>query len=702
MNVNQYNGNGARSHLQHTALQAQPSERSHLQHLRLENQGQHSILKRPPSPTFSRPRPPPFPLSNPHHQQQQPPPPVFQVGQIVDPISFSPASLALSRPLANPHEQKNSFPGQEHPKVRFQRSFSQHSLPDTLPANQSVRQARRTSQGPNPPRNVMMMGDSGGVALLRGPSILSNIQDPYAVQTVIHGGEVRRPSFSHLAKKSSFSSSRLPGPASSRRVSPLRTSSGTSGASGTACQIQQYPTAGLERNSLKASSSRTPSTTKPGKAPILQSSNNKQIASGSDAPDEEVWKFIMTSSAAAFSGGNDFGGSFSGSFDGSHGASRSGGQSNGMGGNENRGQGSGNSEERSNGDDNDGTGGGSPSSKEKERAAKKANPLVDLIETETAYVGELSKVIKKVAGAWSRSNFPPAELDTMFRNIESIYRVNRSFLKSLKEIGPNPSSPRALGDLLMRWIDDLETPYLRYCDNYFTDFDSWPLVQSNAKLPPLLEEISETSQADGSPINFSEKKRQSGQSWTLDELFALPQTRLRYYKKLYSRLLKSTQSGRSDHRLLVGANEKLDELLQRAKKRIAMSVLDEGPQAASSRKSSNADTSRTTRDSGNTPIASSTTSLSTDNIAIMSKDETSTRPPPILQMERSYSPLPVPSPSNLPSRSLSTTPDPPISNQTTPRDSQTPGFEDLEVRLDTSKTLDIFSLKPRVSKKKLL
>lgn len=63
----------------------------------------------------------------------------------------------------------------------------------------------------------------------------------------------------------------------------------------------------------------------------------------------------------------------------------------------------------------------------------------------------------------------------MFRNIEAVYRVNRSFLKvcyastslrfwaflkaiapvfpqSLREIGPNPSSPKALGDLLMRWV----------------------------------------------------------------------------------------------------------------------------------------------------------------------------------------------------------------------------------------------------------
>lgn len=83
--------------------------------------------------------------------------------------------------------------------------------------------------------------------------------------------------------------------------------------------------------------------------------------------------------------------------------------------------------------------------------ARKANPLVDLIETETAYVNELGMIIKvshlplqeavgrnadiptgicqRVASAWSKSNFPPAELDAMFRNVEAVYRVNRAFLK---------------------------------------------------------------------------------------------------------------------------------------------------------------------------------------------------------------------------------------------------------------------------------
>lgn len=36
--------------------------------------------------------------------------------------------------------------------------------------------------------------------------------------------------------------------------------------------------------------------------------------------------------------------------------------------------------------------------------------------------------IQKVASAWSRANFPPTELDAMFRAVEAIFRTNRGFL----------------------------------------------------------------------------------------------------------------------------------------------------------------------------------------------------------------------------------------------------------------------------------
>ncbi|KAF8332387.1 uncharacterized protein EI90DRAFT_3055471 [Cantharellus anzutake] len=198
-------------------------------------------------------------------------------------------------------------------------------------------------------------------------------------------------------------------------------------------------------------------------------------------------------------------------------------------------------------------------------AKKKLNPLLDLIETEKVYVDLLAAVIRRVASAWSRSNFPPRQLDAMFRAVESVYRANRGLLSKLKEIGPNPSSPKALGDLLMRWIDDLQVPYTKYCDGFVTGFDEWEPVQSNANLHPVLIEVSST-------VPPSSISTTADDTWTLDALFLTPANRMKYYKKLYSRLLKSTQPGRSDHTMLLNANERLVQLLERLSSRTSLIV----------------------------------------------------------------------------------------------------------------------------------
>ncbi|KAJ7228404.1 hypothetical protein GGX14DRAFT_612697, partial [Mycena pura] len=63
-----------------------------------------------------------------------------------------------------------------------------------------------------------------------------------------------------------------------------------------------------------------------------------------------------------------------------------------------------------------------------EAKQKRANPLTDLIDTKKSYVDQLTGIIRKVAAAWSRSNLPPPELDTIFRGIEAVYKANRSLL----------------------------------------------------------------------------------------------------------------------------------------------------------------------------------------------------------------------------------------------------------------------------------
>jgi hypothetical protein len=112
-------------------------------------------------------------------------------------------------------------------------------------------------------------------------------------------------------------------------------------------------------------------------------------------------------------------------------------------------------------------------------------------------------------------------------------------------------------------VEDLEGPYSKYCDAFSTGFDQWEVIQNNNKLPPILAEL---STAIPPPPNTEPPV------WTLDALFLLPRTRLKYYKKLYARLLKSTNPGRSDHRLLMSATETLDALFAKAERRLDVVV----------------------------------------------------------------------------------------------------------------------------------
>jgi hypothetical protein len=138
----------------------------------------------------------------------------------------------------------------------------------------------------------------------------------------------------------------------------------------------------------------------------------------------------------------------------------------------------------------------------------------------------------------------------------------------------------------------MEPAYKRYCSTYLAAFDSWEPVQSTAALHSILADVS--GQLQAAPSFPS-----PAGGWTLDSFFILPYQRLRYYKKLYARLLKrcvacticapcagltrpfcsafsSTQAGRSDHNLLIGANERLDILLEQVRGRLEMTVEDEG------------------------------------------------------------------------------------------------------------------------------
>lgn len=184
---------------------------------------------------------------------------------------------------------------------------------------------------------------------------------------------------------------------------------------------------------------------------------------------------------------------------------------------------------------------------------KRTNPLGELIATEVRYVHEMGQAIRRVAAAWNPNNFPPKEVDTMFRSLEVVLRTNSEFLCALQEIGPNPASPKGLGNLLMHWVDKLQPPYSQYLHAFVPRLNALPSVQANTELKDILAQLSKEL-----PRSAAEP------TWTLDDFFELPLARLRFYKKLYGRLLRSTQPGRSDHELLASANQKLDILVERA------------------------------------------------------------------------------------------------------------------------------------------
>jgi len=118
-------------------------------------------------------------------------------------------------------------------------------------------------------------------------------------------------------------------------------------------------------------------------------------------------------------------------------------------------------------------------------------------------------------------------------------------------------------------IDDLEPAYAKYASDFLTGFDSWSAVTKNTILPGILRDITISTPPTPPLVE-----------WSLDALFLLPYTRLRYYRKLYARLLRSTKEGRSDHRLLVVANQRLEGLVNQTESRLEMDVTDEDQEIA--------------------------------------------------------------------------------------------------------------------------
>ncbi|CAG8511332.1 1436_t:CDS:2, partial [Racocetra persica] len=173
---------------------------------------------------------------------------------------------------------------------------------------------------------------------------------------------------------------------------------------------------------------------------------------------------------------------------------------------------------------------------------KRANPLIDLIETEKKYISDLRCLLKRVTSCWSSKDLPPPELDALFLAIEDIYKQNKQFHSKLAKLGTSLQSAEEFGNTL---VNEMEEPYTNYCRKYRQGFDYRKDIEENLVLQQTLNDIS----------------AENNQPVSLDYFFDIPLKRIHYYKKLYMRLFKSTEPGRSDHIILASANERLDLLI---------------------------------------------------------------------------------------------------------------------------------------------
>ncbi|KAI8992694.1 hypothetical protein BDB01DRAFT_446792 [Pilobolus umbonatus] len=136
------------------------------------------------------------------------------------------------------------------------------------------------------------------------------------------------------------------------------------------------------------------------------------------------------------------------------------------------------------------------------------------------------------------------DFSELLKDIHDIIRVNKEFCLKLTKI----KSTNSLGDILMQWVDDLEVPYANYCRSYIPNLNGRSDIMCNPSIINLLNTLSVDNAYD----------------ITLETLFDAPIEQLKYYKALYNRLLNSTQPGRADHRLLIGANKRLDMIMAMA------------------------------------------------------------------------------------------------------------------------------------------
>ncbi|KAF9214299.1 hypothetical protein BGZ59_003977 [Podila verticillata] len=174
------------------------------------------------------------------------------------------------------------------------------------------------------------------------------------------------------------------------------------------------------------------------------------------------------------------------------------------------------------------------------------NPLQDLVDSEREYLNDLKILLQRVSAGWTQDDFPPKEVDTMLQNIENIHMINRELWKRLDELQDSPEPSQGLGKALMWFVDVMEAPYSNYCRDHEPHLDNWPEIINNSRLQNILTEIA----------------AEQVQHVTLDSFLMKPIDRLHYYRRLYMRLLDSTERGNPDFNALEAAFIRIDTILR--------------------------------------------------------------------------------------------------------------------------------------------
>lgn len=228
-----------------------------------------------------------------------------------------------------------------------------------------------------------------------------------------------------------------------------------------------------------------------------------------------------------------------------------------------------------------------------------------------------------------------------------------------------------------------------------TGFNSYLPVTHNNLLPGILLDIS-MSTPPTPPLT----------QWSLDALFILPYARIRYYRKLYARLLKSTREGRSDHRLLVVANQRLESLVAEVESRLEADVGEDdapGPSLPNtngilSREPSWQVNERVSRTSSAMDSSLESHTKWVDPSGLAGLTEISLSPfSSRVEDPRSSSGSAATSHNQSPQKRPTVKVPSMTSSSISPPTTATAPLSDLEMRIDPERALDLFTMFPKVS-----